>query len=298
MKKINLFIISCLISVFSYSLEIKDNKIYDSSGNSIEIKNYEKIVIADPAIVETFYMLGGEKKIIGIATSARSKIWPEEKTNKLNSVGNITKPSFEKIIELEPDLVIVNKMSSGVSLSLKKLGIPVLEDDVSENIDNILKSIKIFGKLLNKEEKANLLYKNSLEKLENIKNLKKGDNKKIKGLVLFSSSPMMAFNGESLPGQILELIGVENIAKNLIGSRPIVSSEYLLEENPDILMGAMSFRSEKQILDSNPIILKTKAGIKNNIFIVDSSEILRGSPRIFDTINNLYKEVQKCQNLK
>ena len=298
MKKINLFIISCLISVFSYSLEIKDNKIYDSSGNNVEIKNYEKIVIADPAIVETFYMLGGEKKIIGIATSARSKIWPEEKTNKLNSVGNIAKPSFEKIIELEPDLVIVNKMSSGVSLSLKKLGIPVLEDDVSENIDNILKSIKIFGKLLNKEEKANLLYKNSLEKLGNIKNLKKEDNKKIKGLVLFSSSPMMAFNGESLPGQILELIGVENIAKNLIGSRPIVSSEYLLEENPDILMGAMSFRSKKQILDSNPIILKTKAGIKNNIFIVDSSEILRGSPRIFDTINNLYKEVQKCQNLK
>jgi len=277
-------------------LEIKDNRIYDSRGNSIEIKNYEKIVIADPAIVETFYMLDAEEKIIGIATSARSKIWPEEKTNKLNSVGNITKPSFEKIIELEPDLVIVNRMSSGVSLSLKKLGIPVLEDDVSENIDNILKSIKIFGKLLNKEEKANLLYKNSLKKLENIKNLKKGDNKKIKGLILFSSSPMMAFNGESLPGQVLELIGVENIAKNLIGSRPIVSSEHLLKENPDILMGAMSFRSKKQILDSNPIILKTKAGIKNNIFVVDSSEILRGSPRIFNTINNLYKEVQRCQN--
>ncbi|MFA6708317.1 MAG: ABC transporter substrate-binding protein [Fusobacterium sp.] len=296
MKKINLFIMSCFISVFSYSLEIKDNRIYDSRGNSIEIKNYEKIVIADPAIVETFYMLDAEEKIIGIATSARSKIWPEEKTNKLNSVGNITKPSFEKIIELEPDLVIVNRMSSGVSLSLKKLGIPVLEDDVSENIDNILKSIKIFGKLLNKEEKANLLYKNSLKKLENIKNLKKGDNKKIKGLILFSSSPMMAFNGESLPGQVLELIGVENIAKNLIGSRPIVSSEHLLKENPDILMGAMSFRSKKQILDSNPIILKTKAGIKNNIFVVDSSEILRGSPRIFNTINNLYKEVQRCQN--
>ena len=296
MKKISLFIMSCFISIFSYSLEIKDNRIYDSRGNSIEIKNYEKIVIADPAIVETFYMLDAEEKIIGIATSARSKIWPEEKTNKLNSVGNITKPSFEKIIELEPDLVIVNKMSSGVSLSLKKLGIPVLEDDVSENIDNILKSIKIFGKLLNKEEKANLLYKNSLKKLENIKNLKKGDNKKIKGLILFSSSPMMAFNGESLPGQVLELIGVENIAKNLIGSRPIVSSEHLLKENPDILMGAMSFRSKKQILDSNPIILKTKAGIKNNIFVVDSSEILRGSPRIFNTINNLYKEVQRCQN--
>lgn len=295
MKKINLFIMSCLISICSFSLEIKNNQIYDSSGNSIEIKNYKRIVVADPAVVETIYMLKAQDKIVGITTSARIKIWPEEKTAKLNSVGNIAKPSFEKIIELQPDLVIINKMSSGVSASLKKIGIPILVDDVSENVENILKSIKIFGKLLGKEKEADLLYNKSLLKLKNIKKLK---GRKVKGLVLYSASPMMAFNGKSLPGQVLDIIGVKNIAKNLSGSRPIISSEYLLEENPDIIMGAMSFKSKNQILNSNPIILKTKSGINGNIFIVDSSKILRGSPRIFDTINNLYEEVVKCQNLK
>lgn len=286
---------SCLISICSFSLEIKNNQIYDSSGNSIEIKNYKRIVVADPAIVETIYMLKAQDKIVGITTSARSKIWPEEKTAKLNSVGNIAKPSFEKIIELQPDLVIINKMSSGVSASLKKIGIPVLVDDVSENVENILKSIKIFGKLLDKEKEADLLYNKSLLKLKNTKKLK---GMEVKGLVLYSASPMMAFNGKSLPGQVLDIIGIKNIAKDLSGSRPIVSSEYLLEENPDIIMGAMSFKSKNQILNSNPIILKTKSGINGNIFIVDSSKILRGSPRIFDTINNLYEEVVKCQNLK
>ncbi|MDP0506765.1 MAG: helical backbone metal receptor [Fusobacterium sp. JB019] len=295
MKKINLFIMSCLISICSFSLEIKNNQIYDSSGNSIEIKNYKRIVVADPAVVETIYMLKAQDKIVGITTSARSKIWPEEKTAKLNSVGNIAKPSFEKIIELQPDLVIINKMSSGVSASLKKIGIPVLVDDLSENVENILKSIKIFGKLLDKEKEADLLYNKSLLKLKNIKKLKE---REVKGLVLYSASPMMAFNEKSLPGQVLDIIGIKNIAKNLSGSRPIISSEYLLEENPDIIMGAMSFKSKNQILNSNPIILKTKSGINGNIFIVDSSKILRGSPRIFDTINNLYEEVVKCQNLK
>ncbi|MFK4785234.1 ABC transporter substrate-binding protein [Fusobacterium sp. MFO224] len=295
MKKINLFIMSCLVSIFSYSLEIKDNKIYDSRNNGIEVKNYKRIVITDPAIVETFYMLNAEDKIVGIATSQRSKVWPAEKTSKLNSVGNIAKPSFEKIIELQPDLVIINKMSSGISAPLEKMGIPVLLNDVSESIENILKSIKIYGKLLGKEKEASLLYDDSLSKLKTIKKIR---GSKIKGVVLYSASPMMAFNGKSLPGQVLELIGVENIAKDLSGSRPIISSEYLLEENPDILMGAMSFKSKKQILTSNPIILKTKSGINGNIFIVDSSKILRGSPRIFDTINYLYKEVEQCQNLK
>ena len=173
---------SCLVSIFSYSLEIKDNKIYDSRNNGIEVKNYKRIVITDPAIVETFYMLNAEDKIVGIATSQRSKVWPAEKTSKLNSVGNIAKPSFEKIIELQPDLVIINKMSSGISAPLEKMGIPVLLNDVSESIENILKSIKIYGKLLGKEKEASLLYDDSLSKLKTIKKIR---GSKIKGIVLY-----------------------------------------------------------------------------------------------------------------
>ena len=57
-----LFILMLGINI--YSMEIKDKKIIDNYGNSIEQREYRKIVVLDPAVVETFYMLGGESKIL------------------------------------------------------------------------------------------------------------------------------------------------------------------------------------------------------------------------------------------
>ena len=35
-------------------------------------------------------------------------------------------------------------------------------------------------------------------------------------------SPMMGFNGKTLPGEVLELLGVENITNSLTGERQII----------------------------------------------------------------------------
>ena len=48
----------------------------------------------------------------------------------------------------------------------------------------------------------------------------------LKGAVLYTVSPMMGFNEKSLPGEILDILGVENIADNLIGDKPIISQEF------------------------------------------------------------------------
>ena len=63
-----LFILMLGINI--YSMEIKDKKIIDNYGNSIEQREYRKIVVLDPAVVETFYMLGGESKITAIGKTA------------------------------------------------------------------------------------------------------------------------------------------------------------------------------------------------------------------------------------
>lgn len=249
--------------------------------------------MTDPAVIETMYMLNAQNKIVGIAGTKNSKIWPYEETKKLLTVGNTAKPSLEKIIALQPDLVIVNGMSIGLADSLKSKNIPVLINDGTKDFKNILESIKIFGKLFDREKESENLYKESKEKLKILEERKK--LKEIKGVILYSTNPMMGFSKESLPGQVLELIGVKNITDGLIGERPIISPEYLLSENPQIIMGAMSISSIKNIKEANPFIKNTIAGKNNNIFIVDSSKILRGSPRIFDTMKELKKEIENAK---
>ena len=293
LKKL-LIALTLIISSQCFSFVIENDFIKDSKGNSIKVQEYKRIVVLDPAVIETLYMIEAESRIVAIGTTAKSKIYPEDKTKNLPNVGNITNVSLEKILSFTPDLVILTYMSSKTGDNLKALNIPVLVNEAS-TIKDILDNIIIYGKLTGKEKEAEKLYKISLENLEELKNNVTEKPLNLKGTLLYSTSPMMAFNEKSLPGQIFNLLGVKNIADNLTGDKPIISPEFLLKENPDFLAGAMSIKSPDDIFNSNSIVKEVNAGKNKNIFVVDSTKILRGSPRIFEAINELYSELKNIK---
>ena len=278
------------MSAQSFSLKIEGNNVIDNNGNKIMFKEYSKIVLIDPAVVEMFYMIGGEDNIVAIAHTMNQDIWPMEKTKKIPSIGTLYKPSIEKIISYKPDLVIINPMGSDFGNSLKERGIAYLINN-GNNFEEILENINIYGKLVGKKKESSLVTIKYKEKLKTLKK-KLGENPLgYKGAFLFSSSPMMAFNSKSLPGQVFKVLGIENITDNLKGGRPILSPEYLISQNPDILLGAMGIKGKEDILNSNPFVMSTTAGKKGNIAIVESAKILRPTPRIIDTVGELYEEL-------
>lgn len=291
LKKILAAFILILSSQYLGAITIEDNFIKDEKGNLTKVQEYKKIVVLDPAVIETLYMIGAEDRIVAIGTTAKSKIYPEDKTKDLPSVGNIVNISIEKVLSFSPDLVILTPMSSRTADNLKALNIPVLVNEVG-TLDDILKNIVIYGKITGKEKEAEELYNMELKNLEDLRENISKNPLNLKGTLLYSTSPMMAFNEKSLPGQIFNLLGVKNIADNLTGDKPIISSEFLLKENPDFIAGSMAIKSSDDILNSNNIIKEVNAGKNKNIFIVDSTKILRGSPRIFEAINELYSELK------
>jgi iron complex transport system substrate-binding protein len=75
-------------------------------------------------------------------------------------------------------------------------------------------------------------------------------------------------------------------------AKPIISPEYILEQNPDFLFGAMAITSAEDILNSNPLISETRAGSEGNIYLVPSYKILRPTPRVIDFIEELYEQLR------
>lgn len=290
MRKSLVLITSFLMTLLSYSLEIDGNKIVDETKNSIAKKEYERVVILDPAVVESFYLIGGEEKIVAISETTTTTIWPEEKTKDLAKAGTLMKPSIEKVLSYEPDLVILNSVSSSFADSLKARGIKYLISD-GKTIDEILKNLEVYGVITGKEEKAKEVADNYRGKMNDIRGKIEKEPLNLKGAFLFSTSPMMAFTEKSLPGEIFQVLGIENIANGLSGNRPIISPEYLITQNPDILVGSMAIAKKEDILNSSPFVKETKAGKNENIFILDSRKILRATPRIIDELETLYKDL-------
>ena len=294
MKKIFSLVFFILFTVSSFAIKVENNQIIDDYGNKIEAKEYKKIIVTDPGVIEILFKIGGEKSIVAIGKTSRSKIYPYDKVDELVSIGNISNLNLEKVVEYKPDLIVVSSMMLRNVDAVKKMGYNIIVSNAS-SLDGILDTISVTGVISGKKEEAEKLRKECLIKLERIEKENSKKTSKLKGAILFSTSPMIAFSEDSIPGDVLKHLGVINIAANVPGERPILSPEYILKENPDFLAGAMSLDSSKQIIEASNVIPKTKAGKNNNIFILDSSVILRSSYRIFDEMEVLKEKLDKIE---
>lgn len=289
LTKYSLFILVLLFAVFSCGKkeEEKSKANAETKVNEKSEKKYNRIVVLDPAVVEMVYLLGGEDKLVGIAKLERSKIWPEEKTEKVESVGTFINPSLEKIIALKPDLVIESFHSSdAIDKSLTSNNIEIIKIQAN-SIEDIFKNFQKVAKILGKEKEAEKIIAEKRQKIEEIKKI---DTTEKKGLFILAPTPMRVFGKGTLPNDIMEMLNIKNIAAGMEGMSPTLTPEYIIKENPDIILTFV--KDPQEIVKANPQI-KDISAIKNNKFVVlETGQILRGSPRMIDYIADVYQKTK------
>ena len=289
LMKYSLFILVLLFAVFSCGKkeDEKSKANAETKVNEKSEKKYDRIVVLDPAVVEMVYLLGGEDKLVGIAKLERSKIWPEEKTEKVESVGTFINPSLEKIIALKPDLVIESFHSSdAIDKSLSSNNIEIIKIQAN-SIEDIFKNFQKVAKILGKEKEAEKIIAEKRQKIEEIKKI---DTTEKKGLFILAPTPMRVFGKGTLPNDIMEMLNIKNIAAGMEGMSPTLTPEYIIKENPDIILTFV--KNPQEIVKVNPQI-KDISAIKNNKFVVlETGQILRGSPRMIDYIADVYQKTK------
>ncbi|HOO34164.1 MAG TPA: ABC transporter substrate-binding protein [Thermotogota bacterium] len=288
MKKI--LIVTICVLVLSFTAFAEWNYSIEQDGSRVEVREYNRIISLSPGAVEVMYMIGAQDKLLAIGTS-RSGIWPQEETSLLDNVGSITKPSLEKVVALEPDLVILNSMSTEFAETLEQHGIPYLLF-ATDSLEAMLEELPVFGVICGRPQEAIKLSAEKFEKLDSVREKLEEKPLNLKGAFLYTASPIQGFNEESLPGQILEILGCENMVSSTM-ARPILTPEYVVEQNPDFLFGAMAITKAEDITNSNPLLLETRAGKEGNVYLVPSQKILRPTPRVIDFIEELYEQLSE-----
>jgi iron complex transport system substrate-binding protein len=183
-------------------------------------------------------------------------------------------------------------MNDELAADLNRMDIPTIIHS-TDTIAQILDAVYIMGVLTGTTEAAGSLVEEKTIEINRVKAELAQKPLHLKGAFVYSLDPILGFTEDSLPGQILSLLGVDNIAAGLKTERPILTPEYLLAENPDFLLGAMSISSEDQILSADSMILKTRAGMEQNIWIVPSEMILRPTPRVVEALTMLHEDLSE-----
>ncbi|MCX2682689.1 ABC transporter substrate-binding protein [Campylobacter sp. MIT 21-1685] len=244
----------------------------------------QRLVVLDPASIETLYMLGAEKEIVGIAPLQHTDIYPKEETSKLPNIGNASHVSLEEILNLKPTLVILNKYYLNLEDTLKVLGIKTLYMQ-TQKLDDMKTNIKILAKIVNKEKEGKKLIEDFEAKLESLRLYPFNQT----GIYLYSGNPLMGFSDNSLIGDILKLIGIKNLVSKNKLQRCVILPQKVLEKDPEIIIFGTGINKD-ELLEDNPLLKKTKAHKNGQIYFnPNSSILLRLSPKIVERIEE-FKE--------
>lgn len=246
---------------------------------TIVTKKPEKVVVLYNSILDLWYLSGGE----AIARVKGTTNVPEAAMDLID-LGSWNKVSIEAVLALEPDFVILShNVSSQREFKevLKQNGIEYALIDVSTNAYQAFqKNVYLFSKILGTEDIYNTKALEITNTCEDIIDKAKAIEKKPSVAVLYSSSRSIKTETEnSLTGEMISLLGAENIVK--VEDVPIegetrvdFSMETLIASDPDYIlictMGKVDACKEKitKDLESNPVWSELSAVKEGKVYFL------------------------------
>jgi iron complex transport system substrate-binding protein len=263
--------------------------ITDDLGHPHVLKNPpQRIVSLAPNITEILYALDLEKKIVGVTRYCN---YPQQ-AQKKERIGGMVDLDLEKVISLQPDLVIAFRGNPlRLIRRLKNLQLSVFVLEQGTTLESVFSLIDRIGLITHREKAAASLvddlnkdYKRVLDHLASVKHIPK---------------VYINIHGKGLwtCGRDSFLNDLVNKAKgfNIAGETPRAWIAYNLEEiihkNPEyiivITQSQKDFAEIKEWFVREAHLESTLAVRKENIHYLDEDLITRPGPRIFRAFEQL-----------
>ncbi len=266
-----------------YPMEIEDE-----FGNKIILeKQPTRIISLAPSHTEILFALGLNNEIVGVTTYCN---YPEEASAK-EKVGDAFNINIEKILELNPDLVIqYGPGKEDVNNKLKNAGVALLSYE-PESIDEVISLIEEIGKITNRIAQANAVTVDMMSKRDYIINRVSKVEKKAKVFFEIWDEPLQAAGPGSFIDELIKLAGGENIASDAEGAYAQYDLEQLIERNPDVYLTSKDLETKTiESIKARPGYSGINAIKNNRRYILDPLISIPG-PRIVDGLEIMAKSI-------
>lgn len=216
--------------------------------------------------------------------------YPEEATTK-ERVGDAFNLNIEKILELDPDLIIqYGPGKDDANKQLRDAGIVVLGYE-PESVDEVISLIEEIGRITNHMIQAKSVTVDMMSKRDYITNKVSSVENKAKVFFEIWDEPLQAAGPGSFIDEIIKLAGGENIASDAEGAYAQFDLEQLIERDPDVYL--MSEDLETKTIESvkaRPGYSELSAVKNDRIYILDPLISIPG-PRIVDGLEIVAKSI-------
>ncbi|AKO92317.1 siderophore ABC transporter substrate-binding protein [Priestia filamentosa] len=266
-------------------------------GETKVTKNPEKVVVFDFGALDSLDELGVD--VAGVPQDSIPSYLSKYEDKKYENVGGLKEPDFEKISEINPDLIIISGRQASQYDEFSKIAPTIdLELDTTKYMDSFEQNQETLGKIFDKEKEVEKKIADVKATMSEVKEKAEKSNKT--GLiVLANEGKISAYGPNSRFGIIHDELGVKPADPNIEASThgQSVSFEYIVEKNPDYLFvidrsAVVGGEDSAKKTIENDLVKKTNAYKEDHIIYLNPNYwYLSGGGLL--SVPEMAKEVEK-----
>jgi len=277
----------------------KEVTLVDAMGNVVVLTSPpERIVSLAPSNTEILFAIGAGDKVVGVTDFCNYPYnfteWIE--AGNMTSIGNYYGPSTEPIVALDPDLVLASSGSLEAAENLHDLGYNVLVIE-SRTLDGVLQDILLVGRATDRHMEAGALVSEVRARIDAVSNQAASATSTPKVYHEIWYDPMMSAGPGTWVDELITLAGGENIFNDATTSWPVISSEAVIEKNPDVMvfpdmyMGRQNFYETLETVTNRPGWDLISAVQDDALYEIKADILSRSGPRLADALEILAKMI-------
>jgi len=259
-----------------------------SAAGEVTIKKQpRRIVSLSPTATETLFAIGAGRQVV--AVDDQSDYPRRAPRTKLSGFT----PNAEAIARFRPDLVVITYDPGPLVASLRRLRIPVLYQGTARNLSAAYAQIRQLGLATGRRVGAQKLVTRMRTR---IARLVASSRVRARGRTVYHevSPDLYAASSRTFAGSVYRLFGFRNIADRAGGPYPKLSAEYVIAENPSLIVLADTTccGQNRATVAARPGWNRIAAVRNGSIVRLDDSIASRWGPRIVNFVRALSRALK------
>lgn len=283
-----LTLVLTIIALVGLTIGTQERTIEVHSESMKSPQKVQRIVSLSPSNTEILFAIGAGKNVVGVTNYCD---YPAEAL-LVSKVGDFYRLDPERIISLEPDLVLADaSLQEEIIHQLERAGIWIIPIK-NEKMEDILEGISKISSLTGHEEEGRVLRESLEEKLHPMQKIEQDQNRK-KVFIEVWDRPLLTVGKTSHLNDLVEQAGGVNVAYEDTRSYFEWNIEKLYQADPDIyirLRGTdMGSRAEK-LPDKLRALRAVREG---NVVTLFGNSFVRAGPRSFDALEKMAQVINE-----
>lgn len=265
--------------------------VQDDAGNRVTLdKPAQRVISTAPHITELLFAAGGGERVVGTMNFSD---YPEA-AKRIPVIGSNAQIDMERLLALRPDLLVVWQTGNTERqlTQLKSLGIPIFYSE-PKKLDDVATSLTRLGQLLGSDAAAQAAARDYRQKIGKLAG-SYAQRPPVRVFYQIWEKPLFTLNGEHIVSDALRVCGGRNIFAGLKVTAPSVSTEAVLQENPEAIIGSEQHDGQAGISLWKPY-KGVQAVQRDNLFMLDSELLVRAAPRIADGVAVLCEKLETAR---